>query len=688
MFNFTEIARRSNEAHHFSPAPSLPKEVPALMPKGLDPLFTPPIAFSRSDESKYGDPEVLSSLYENLVIVYRCVNIRATNIATLPYKIVVKDRKGNEVDVSDLDEFLIFRQPNRFQTRYDFFVESILRLDLQGELFWQLDRAGKGRIAAIYADWRSEEVKVEGDPETLYRSFIRTVNGHSVTYAPEDVFFLKYVNPFNVLRGLSPLRAARSNLILQLHTFTFLKAFFKQGMSLGGVLSTDQGLDPANLERLKNQVQQQYGGVENMHKFLITWAGLKYQPLEKMSLTDADTLNLLGMTGDQIALIYGIPVEIIGTGRNTYENVRQATRNMWEQTLKPLAEKIAQQINLELIPELSKRDVVFKFDFSGIESLQQDKEAVSRVYRTGWDLNAITPNEYRINVLQLDPLDFPEMDMPRFAIENARLQLIQRQGQEQGQRQGQGQQKVFKPELDGIWFKRMAEIDRHETTLRTKLQEFFIRQEQEVLKRVEELFGDQESREGAAFERKIEGVFNVDLWAAELRELGDPVITEIVTIAAQEWLESGEVIDLTHPSVRYALGERVRLFSILPNETTGRKIQQALREGFAAGDSIAGLKERIQQVFAEATDYRANLIARTEAVGASNFGTQAGLRQGKWQFKMWITSRDALVRDNHLIDGQIVPVDGVFTLVNGETRVFPNDFNERCIIIGAQTPNG
>ncbi|MDZ7355737.1 MAG: phage portal protein, partial [candidate division KSB1 bacterium] len=523
-----------------------------------------------------------------------------------------------------------------------------------------------------------------GDPETLYRSFIRTVNGQAVTYSQEDVFYLKYVNPFNVLRGLSPLRAARSNLILQLNTLTFLKTFFKQGMSLGGVLSTEQGLDPATLERLKVQVQQQYGGIENMHKFLITWAGLKYQPLEKMSLTDADTLNLLGMTGDQIALIYGIPVEIIGSGRNTYENVRQATRNMWEQTLKPLAEKIAQQINLELIPELSRRDVVFKFDFSGVESLQQDKEAVSRVYRTGWDLNAITPNEYRLNVLKLDPLDFPEMDMPRFAIENARLQLIQGQGQEQGNRM----QKVFKRELDGIWFKRMAEIDRHETTLRTKLQEFFIRQEQEVLKRVEELFGDQGSREGAAVEGKMGSVFDIDRWAAELRELGDPIITEIVTVAAQEWLESGEVIDLTHPSVRFALGERVRLFSILPNETTGRKIQQALREGFAAGDSIAGLKERIQRVFAEATDYRANLIARTEAVGATNFGTQSGLTQGKWQYKMWITSRDALVRDNHLIDGQVVPVDGVFTLVNGETRVFPNDFNERCIIIGAQTPDG
>ncbi|MDZ7355791.1 MAG: phage portal protein, partial [candidate division KSB1 bacterium] len=203
MFNFSEIARRSNEAHHFSPAPSLPKELPALMPKAPDPVFTPPFSFSRNDESKYGNPDVLASLYENLVMVYRCVNIRATNIATLPYRIAVKDSKGNEVDVSDLDEFLIFRQPNTFQTRYDFFVESILRLDLQGELFWQLDRTAGGRIAAIYADWRSEEVKIEGDPETLYRSFIRTVNGQAVTYSQEDVFYLKYVNPFNVLRGLS-----------------------------------------------------------------------------------------------------------------------------------------------------------------------------------------------------------------------------------------------------------------------------------------------------------------------------------------------------------------------------------------------------------------------------------------------------------------------------------------------------
>ena len=62
-------------------------------------------------------------------------------------------------------------------------------------------------------------------------------------------------------------------------------------------------------------------------------------------------------------------------------------------------------------------------------------------------------------------------------------------------------------------------------------------------------------------------------------------------------------------------------------------------------------------------------------------GLQEGMVQAKVANKMWITSRDNLVRDYHQIDGQVVPVNGMFKLQNGAEMFYPSDFNERCVMI-------
>ena len=79
---------------------------------------------------------------------------------------------------------------------------------------------------------------------------------------------------------------------------------------------------------------------------------------------------------------------------------------------------------------------------------------------------------------------------------------------------------------------------------------------------------------------------------------------------------------------------------------------------------------------------RAATIARTEAMGAANAGTQSALVQGEFLRKMWITSRDDRVRSEHQIDGEVVKVEDSFSL----GVAFPQAINERCIIINTLEP--
>jgi len=56
------------------------------------------------------------------------------------------------------------------------------------------------------------------------------------------------------------------------------------------------------------------------------------------------------------------------------------------------------------------------------------------------------------------------------------------------------------------------------------------------------------------------------------------------------------------------------------NMTTMDAIRKALAEGFAAGESIQQLTKRIEEYFTENAKYRAEMVARTETISASNEG--------------------------------------------------------------------
>jgi HK97 family phage portal protein len=76
------------------------------------------------------------------------------------------------------------------------------------------------------------------------------------------------------------------------------------------------------------------------------------------------------------------------------------------------------------------------------------------------------------------------------------------------------------------------------------------------------------------------------------------------------------------------------------NETTRDQLRATLAEGFEAGEGIGPLKVRVKKVFKLAIDNRAEMIARTESLRASNFATVEAYRQsGVVVAKQWLTTR-------------------------------------------------
>lgn len=184
-------------------------------------------------------------------------------------------------------------------------------------------------------------------------------------------------------------------------------------------------------------------------------------------------------------------------------------------------------------------------------------------------------------------------------------------------------------------------------------------------------------------------LYDVVYWQNRLADTTRPIINGTLLNSIEETMQgSGITFDPMSPEYRAALGSRVQKLSHFVNDTTDRQIKRKVRQALQdnAHLSLAKQTAAVQKVL---EDYfknqcmrnRSQLIARTEAFGAGNHGTQIGLVAGGYERKMWLTSRDAKVRDSHLIDGQVVGVHEQFIMADGRAVDYPQDFNERCIEI-------
>ena len=145
--------------------------------------------------------------------------------------------------------------------------------------------------------------------------------------------------------------------------------------------------------------------------------------------------------------------------------------------------------------------------------------------------------------------------------------------------------------------------------------------------------------------------------------------------------------DMRNPLVTdYLDGFRdVKLVGI--NDTTASTIRDVVLRANEEGQGIDEIRRRIGAVFDDAKGYRAERIARTEAVGSANAANVAAWQiSGLVDEKEWLAVPDDQTRESHSgMDGQKVKIDEVFTSPSGATTQGPGmfgipeeDINCRC----------
>lgn len=488
---------------------------------------------------------------------------------------------------------------------------------------------------------------------------------------------------------------------LDLQAVGYNKGFFKRGMVFSGVFSTEQDLGENEAKRMMAILAEKHGGQRKMHEAPVFWGGVKYEPMDTMTNRDGQFQELRQMNREEIVMSQQVPLEAVGLGQRTFENVEHSRKIFWAETVKPIVQNMEDSVNRFLIPQMTRDPMVeFEIDMSGVEALREDRGQKMQDFERGFGVGAVTPNEIRTQVFNLDPSEDPVSN--QFFISTRYLPLgsdVMAEGGGNSQTRGQiapGAREIaqaiathaYQRQIETsegraqIWRDKVARVDPIERRFLRAMRRFFRRQRQEVLDRLSDI----ELREGVGVDKQIIAfdIFDEDFWSQELQAVGDPIIISAVLEGATEIFAD---FNIDHPSVRAALANRQRDFAIRVNSRTNELIQAQLHEGLAANENIEQLAERLdREIFDFANRVRARRIARTETVGAVNFGTAEGIQQSPaFSRKVWITSRDERVRDTHVpMDGVTVGVDQPFQ-VEGEGEIpFPQAVNERCFIVGAR----
>ncbi|MGY3482234.1 HK97 family phage portal protein [Bradyrhizobium sp. USDA 4011] len=236
---------------------------------------------------------------------FRCAAIINGAIATLPMDI--KRRTGNtRVDANDAIIWDVLKtKPNPWQTPSEFKRLMQMMVLMRGNGHALIVRGAFGKIKWLIPLVGAMQVKQNTD-FTLTYTYNRP-DGAQITIAQEDILHLRGMS-LDGINGLSVLGFARETIGISIQSEKHLAKVFKNGTSVGTVLSTAGEVD--DRERLKADLEE-YRGAENAHKTLILEGGLKWEKVDLSNL-DLQFIQNREITATEICMFFGVPPFMVG----------------------------------------------------------------------------------------------------------------------------------------------------------------------------------------------------------------------------------------------------------------------------------------------------------------------------------------------------------------------------------------
>lgn len=350
--------------------------------------------------------------YQENAIVYKCINLISTNASAVHLNLF--DRNNIKIDSHEMLSLL--KRPNPLQSGVEYFHSLISYLLISGNSYMLKDTEGMTKPKELYL-LRPDRIKIKAGTSYLADEYQYIINGQILNKYPvdqvsgySDIKHIKLWNPLDDFYGLSPIMASAYN--VDQHNLAGLSnlALLKNGCMPSGMLKfmpkdeTGQSttLTDEQRARILEDLEFRFKGAKNSGRVMLAEGDFDYQSMG-LSPKDMDFLELINMSAREIALVFGVPAQMVGIADQTYANVAEARLSLYEEAIIPLLKRIESDLN-EWLVNFYNEDLRLEYDIDSIPAMAEKRRKIYENVNTAVNAGIITRNEARER-LGLEPIN-------------------------------------------------------------------------------------------------------------------------------------------------------------------------------------------------------------------------------------------------------------------------------------------
>ncbi len=483
---------------------------------------------------------------------------------------------------------------NPFQTSEEFMALDTIYMECAGESFWILNFNALGEPSEAVLAYPSMMSVVPAKAFPFVKGYVYGTGQNAIPLDVNDVIHFKFPNPLNQYRGLGQAKAIGVNLSAEQNADRWVNQFFYNSARPDGVIQFDYNLSDEQFEKLKKQWSEKYRGVNKSHQVGLLEGGGKYIQIQN-TVKDMDFPNLKLKNRDMILGVEGMPQSVMGISENVNKANAEAGEYQYARNIiKPRLDWKRSKLQEQLIPKF-RNSSNLKLGFEEVvpETVEQKRELAESGMRAGY----LTINEAR-KLQELDPLPNGDVLLIPLNLLPTPISGDMTTPQETPEEPPEEERSSHKRELWDIYNEKTL---RQEQMFTSVFNNVFDEQKDyvvDIFEKTNDLpisLNDEET--ARRFEQAIEMVYVGGFESALPKQF------DLLDEHALEWITT-----------------RSLLLAKSINKTNLEGLRLALQEGYAQGESIQQLTNRISGFFDETKKWKAEQVARTEVIAASNEG--------------------------------------------------------------------
>lgn len=316
--------------------------------------------------------------YVKNVIVFRCVNLIARGLGSVPWLLYEKEA---ELDTHPL--LTLLNSPSPQQAGSAFMEAVVGYLLLSGNSYVEALLNEEGVPVELHP-LRPDRIKIIPGPRNIPQAYEYTVGSYK-RFFPVDpltgksnLLHIKLFHPLNDWYGMSPIEAASCAIDQHNAVANHNLALLQNGGRPSGALlvrpSPHGSLSETQRESLKQDVRSVYEGSRNAGRILVLEGDFDWKEMG-LSPKDLDFIEGKNLSAREITQAYGVPPMLAGVpGDATFANYKEARFHLWEDTILPLLEFIVAEFNLWFSPFFGE-NLRLSYDLDSIPALSSRREA-------------------------------------------------------------------------------------------------------------------------------------------------------------------------------------------------------------------------------------------------------------------------------------------------------------------------